>query len=99
MARKKPDHLRIATESDVPRRKLSLAEAVETNDLLEIFLAQRRELVIRSRDVTGAPYAAIQKSITDLSEKIDKLQQKREGASGGGAHAPTGDDSWDASAI
>lgn len=80
-----------------PVKILTLAEAVETGDYLQILLAQRREIVTDLPDEKGPAKAALHRQLSILSKDIEALQRGEDEDSEGGANVEDGE--FDAEAI
>lgn len=68
--------LRAVTQDDVPTkpaRKMTLLEAIESGNYLEILRAQRREMVRDVGDEKGPAKAAMHRQIALLSKEIAAL--------------------------
>lgn len=85
------------SEKSEPKKILTLAEAIETDDYLEILLAQRRDIVTALPDEKGPAKAAMHRQLSILSKEIEGLraqaEEEAEDAEAGG------DEAWDAEAI
>ena len=81
----------------LPPKPLTLAEAIEGGDYLEILLAQRRDIVTSLPEEKGPAKAAMHRQLSMLSKEIEGLQaQRQEEADDVEA---SGDEEWDAEAI
>ena len=90
--------LRVASEADVKSAKpLTLAQAAEGGDYLEILIAQRREMIRDVADVAGPAKAAMHRQIALHSKEIAALQEAadQEAAESG----EVADEAFDAEAI
>ncbi|KUF05591.1 hypothetical protein [Leucobacter sp. G161] len=81
----KPPALRAVEVGEVPPPVLSLAEAVERGDYLQILLAQRRSIVTDLPDEKGPAKAALHRQLALLSKEIEALQAKDAEDTEGGA--------------
>lgn len=90
--------LRVATESDAPKKPLSLAEAAEGDDYLAILVAQRREMIRDVADVQGPAKAALHRQIALHSKEIAALQAAASEEAAENAEALE-DEAWDAEAL
>src|SRR5690606_22748243 len=91
--------LRVVTPGDAPEppRILSLAEAIESGDYLQILLAQRRSIAADLPDEKGPAKAAMHRQLSLLSKEIEALQRGGEEDAEGGANVEDGE--FDAEAI
>lgn len=82
------------------RQPMSLVEAVESGDALDIALAQRREIVTSIGTEKGPALAALHRQLTIITDKISELQAASEAEE---AERPVDpglvDDTFDASAL
>jgi hypothetical protein len=84
----------------VKAKPMTLAEAVESGDYLEILRAQRREIVEALPTVAGPAKAAMHRQLSIVSKEIQQLELKAKAEQ----EAPNADEdengpSWDADAI
>lgn len=84
-------------DSVEPVKVLTLAEAVQSGDYLQILLAQRREIVSDLPDEKGPAKAALHRQLSILSKDIEALQRGEEEGAEGGANVEDGE--FDADAI
>ena len=91
--------LRAVLDDEVPpvREPMSLADAIESGDYLDILLAQRREIVSDLPDEKGPAKAALPRQLALLSKEIEALQLKDAEDNDGGAGVD--DEGFDAEAI
>lgn len=91
--------LRAVGPNEVPEppKTLTLAEAVESGDYLQILLAQRREIVTDLPNEKGPAKAALHRQLSILSKDIEALQRGDDEEAEGGANVEDGD--FDAEAI
>ena len=76
---------------------MTLSEAVQSGDYLEILLAQRREIVESLPDEKGPAKAALHRQLSLLSKEIEALQtHAKEEAEDA---AEIADEAWDEEAI
>lgn len=99
MSRKKSSPLRALApdETPVPPKILSLTEAIELGDYLQILLAQRREMAEALPETKGPALAALHRQLSMTSKEIAALQSKDADESEGGADVEDGE--FDAEAI
>lgn len=95
--RKSPLRAVEADETPVPPKILSLAEAIETGDYLQILLAQRREIAESLPDEKGPAKAALHRQLSLISKEIEGLQRGEAEDAEGGANVEDGE--FDAEAI
>lgn len=95
--RKSP--LRVVAPDEVPDpvKILSLAEAIESGDYLQILLAQRREIAGDLPNEKGPAKAALHRQLSLLSKEIEALQRGGGEDAEGGANVEDGE--FDAAAI
>lgn len=91
--------LRAVAPDEVPEppQILTLAEAIESGDYLQILLAQRREIATSLPDEKGPAKAALHRQLSIISKEIEGLQRGGEEDAEGGANVEDG--SFDAAAI
>ena len=81
----------------VPPKILTLTEAIESGDYLEILRAQRRDIAGSLPDEKGPAKAALHRQLSIISKEIEGLeaqaQEEADDAELGG------DEEWDAEAI
>lgn len=80
-----------------PPKILTLAEAIESGDYLQILLAQRREIARDLPDEKGPAKAALHRQLSILSKDIEALQRGDQEDAEGGANVEDGE--FDAAAI
>ena len=99
MYRKNSPPLRAVTDDDIPEppKVLTLAEAIESGNYLQILLAQRREIVADLPNEKGPAKAALHRQLSILSKDIEALQRGEEEDAEGGANVEDGE--FDAAAI
>ena len=95
--RKSPLRAVLPNEAPEPQKILTLAEAIEAGDYLQILLAQRREIATDLPDEKGPAKAALHRQLSLLSKEIEGLQRGEEEDSEGGANVEDGE--FDAAAI
>lgn len=96
-----PKHLRpVAPDEGPPAPKvpLTLAEAVEGGDYLEILRAQRRDIVASLQAEKGPALAALHRQLALLSKEIEALELQRMPEVSDERSGP-GDERFDASAL
>lgn len=87
-------------EKAPPRKPLSLVDAVEKGDPLDIALAQRREIVTSIGAEKGPALAALHRQLTIITDKITELQAAAEAEEADRPAEPgLVDDTFDASAL
>lgn len=79
------------------RVQMSLSDAIESGDYLDILLAQRREIVSDLPDEKGPAKAALHRQLALLSKEIESLMAKEADDEGGGAGVE--DEEFDATAV
>ena len=84
-------------ETPEPVKILSLAEAIESGDYLQILLAQRRVIANDLPDEKGPAKAALHRQLSLLSKEIESLQRGGDEDAEGGANVEDGE--FDAEAI
>ena len=91
--------LRAVNPGEVPERVkiLTLAEAIESGEYLQILLAQRREIVADLPNEKGPAKAALHRQLSILSKDIEALQRGEDEDAEGGANVEDGE--FDAAAI
>ena len=91
--------LRAVAVDEVPEspKIMSLAEAIESGDYLQILLAQRRESANSLPDEKGPAKAALHRQLSIISKEIEGLQRGEEEDAEGGANVDDGE--FDAAAI
>lgn len=81
----------------VPPRILTLAEAIESGDYLEILRAQRRSMVDEIPVTKGPALAAMHRQLSMISKEIAALESRDSDEAEGGADVEDG--KFDAAAI
>jgi hypothetical protein len=84
-------------ETPVPARILTLAEAIESGDYLEILRAQRRLMVDEIPETKGPALAAMHRMLSMISKDIAALESRDSDEAEGGANVEDGE--FDAAAI
>lgn len=84
-------------ETPAPPKVLSLAEAVEAGDYLEILRAQRREIAASIPEEKGPAKAALHRQLTLIAKEIESLEARAEEEADDAEF--DGDETWDAEAI
>jgi hypothetical protein len=92
----KPD-LRIVQSGDAPPAPLSLVDAVERGDYLEILRAQRRDIAACLPDEKGPAKAALHRQLSLIAKEIELLESQPDVEAG--SHAEVVDGEFDASAV
>lgn len=95
--RKSPLRVVAADEAPEVPKILTLAEAIESGDYLQILLAQRREIARDLPDEKGPAKAALHRQLSILSKDIEALQRGDQEDAEGGANVEDGE--FDAAAI
>jgi hypothetical protein len=90
----------VAPDEAAPEKKklLTLEQAVETGDYLQILIAQRREIAMAIPEEKGPAKAALHRQLSIVSKEIEamELKAKQEAIEDGG---PAADEAWDEEAI
>lgn len=89
--------LRAVSADEKPKRPLTLSEAIESGDYLQILLAQRRQIVEDLPEEKGPAKAAMHRQLSLLSKEIEALLSKSAEDTEGGADVE--DAEFDAEAI
>lgn len=63
-------------ETAEPKTPLTLAEAVELGDYLQILLAQRREIATSIPDEKGPAKAALHRQLSIIAKEIEMLEAR-----------------------
>lgn len=99
----KRTHIRAVTPEDAPEppkppKVLTLDEAIQSGDYVEILRAQRRDIVKSLPEEHGPAKAALHRQLALISKEIQALETKakQESAEDGDAGA---DEAWDEEAI
>lgn len=94
----KRSHVRVVSPDEKPAKPkvLTLHEAVESGDYLDILLAQRREIVSSLPDERGPAKAALHRQLALISKEIESLRAVAEESEVGDEPV---DDTFDASVI
>jgi hypothetical protein len=97
MASKSPLRAVKPGETPEPRKPLTLIEAVELGDYLEILRAQRRDIADSLPDEKGPAKAALHRQLSVIAKEIETLEarEQQEGAKNGAVP----DEAFDAQAI
>jgi hypothetical protein len=92
-------NLRVVAQDEVAVSSpvLSLSEAIEKGDYVQILLAQRREIVTSLPDEKGPAKAALHRQLSVISKEIEVLQSRESDESEGGANVEDGE--FDAAAV
>ncbi|MFT4125090.1 MAG: hypothetical protein QM662_02515 [Gordonia sp. (in: high G+C Gram-positive bacteria)] len=98
VASKKP--LRVVAPSERPRvrkpKPLTLTEAIESGDYLEVLRAQRRDIVASLPEEKGPAKAALHRQLAIISKDIQALEAKQAQADKEDAEgAIVDDEAWD----
>ena len=101
MAPKQRTTLRAVKATDAPPpapRQLTLEQAVETGDYLQILVAQRREIAQAIPEEKGPAKAALHRQLSIIAKEIEAMEDKakQEAIEHGD---PAEDESWDSEAI
>ena len=78
------------------RKPMTLVEAVEAGDYLEILRAQRRDIANCLPDEKGPAKAALHRQLSVIAKEIELLESNPDEK---GTHATVGDGEFDAAAI
>lgn len=95
-------HVRVVTPDEVapPAKPMTLDEAIDSGDYLEILRAQRRDIVRSLPDEKGPAKAALHRQLALISKEIQALEAKRAQAAKEDAEGVAVDDeAWDAEAL
>jgi hypothetical protein len=84
-------------EKPEPVPVLSLSDAIESGDYLQILLAQRREIAESLPDEKGPAKAALHRQLSLISKEIEALMSRDADDAEGGANVEDGE--FDAAAI
>lgn len=84
-------------EKPDPPKVLTLAEAIESGDYLQILLAQRREIALSLPEERGPAKAALHRQLSIISKEIEALTSRESDEAEGGANVEDG--KFDAEAI
>ena len=95
--RKSPLRAVAPDEIPDPPKILTLAEAIESGDYLQILLAQRRQIASDLPDEKGPAKAAMHRQLSLLSKEIEALQRGEQEDAEGGANVEDGE--FDSAAI
>lgn len=84
-----------------PVKPKTLAEAIESGTYLEILIAQRRDVVDGLPRTSGAPLAAMHKTLRELSKEIAQLEElaRQKGGEDAEGAAAAADEPWNAEAL
>ena len=77
-------------EVPVPARVLSLTEAIESGDYLQILMAQRREIADSLPNEKGPAKAALHRQLSLISKEIEALTSRDADEAEGGANVEDG---------
>ena len=80
-----------------PKKPLSLIEAVELGDYLEILRAQRRDIADSLPDEKGPAKAALHRQLSVIAKEIETLEAREQQE--GSRNATVSDEAFDAEAI
>lgn len=80
-----------------PPKILSLAEAVEVGDYLQILIAQRREIAQSLPEEKGPAKAALHRQLSIIAKEIETLEAREQQE--GSRNAAVSDEAFDAEAI
>lgn len=89
--------LRAVSDGEKPPKVLSLTEAIESGDYLQILMAQRRQIAADLPEEKGPAKAAMHRQLSLLSKEIESLLSKSAEDTEGGADVE--DAEFDAEAI
>jgi hypothetical protein len=84
-----------------PAKRKSLTEAIESGTYLEILIAQRHDIVEGLPKTSGAPLAAMHKTLRELSKEIEQLEElaRQRGGEDAEGDAAAADEPWSAEAL
>ena len=86
--------LRVATVEDAkPAAPMSLVEAIESGNYLQILLAQRREIATSLPEEKGPAKAALHRQLSLISKEITAIQMTEDDDHS--VVAETSDEAWD----
>ena len=102
MARKNP--LRAVTDADVPEKPkapLTITEAAEAGDQLELLVAMRRRVAETVQDPNCPPrdLAALSRRLQEIGREIEAMQLKAKQEADEDGSTGTPDEEWDSEAI
>ena len=80
-----------------PLKVLTLMEAVESGDYLQILLAQRRDILAALPDERSQARAALHRQLREISKEIESLELAADGA--GFVVVKTDDEPYDTASI
>lgn len=83
-------------EKAPPKKRLTLVEAVEAGDYLEILRAQRRDIAASLPDEKGPAKAALHRQLSVIAKEIELLESRPDETE---KHAEVIDGEFDASAV
>lgn len=87
-------------EKAEPPKKLSLSEAIESGEYVEILRAQRRDIVGSLPEERGPAKAALHRQLALISKEIQALEeQAAQAASEDVEGSVVDDEDWDADAL
>jgi len=99
----KRSHVRVVAPDEKPaepKKVLSLDEAIESGDYLEILRAQRRDIVKSLPEERGPAKAALHRQLALISKDIQALEAKQAQATKEDAEGvAVEDEAWDAEAL
>ena len=86
-------------QESTPPKVLTLCEAVEKGDYLEILRAQRREIVATLPDERGPAKAALHRQLAMISKEIQALEAKAAQAADEDTASADDEEDWNAEAL
>ena len=86
--------LRAVSPDEKPTKPLTLVEAIESGDYLEILRAQRRDIATSLPDEKGPAKAALHRQLAIISKEIEGLEAAS-ADSPQSVVAQTDDEAWD----
>lgn len=92
-------HLRVASAEDARPQRLTLAQAIERGNYLEILLAQQRDIAASLPEASGPAKAALHRQFSLVTKEIEAIRSADTDDDDIGKAARTPDDEWDESAI
>lgn len=88
-------HVRAVSPDERKPRLMSMAEAIDSGDYLQILLAQRRDIVATLPEEKGQAKATLHRQLRDISKEIETLELASSGDASVVVNTP--DEAWDGS--